>query len=274
VNTRPVGGSVRKFCRACGEECVTLAVRPLHAAVEQKSFASRLGGAFLYPLKGDGVILLVTGTVFYSIIGGATSLSSHAVIIGGLGLFILGVLGTGYLIAYLRRILLSSAMGEGTMPDWPDLSDLTADILSPCFQLVGTVAACFLPAVALGLFVGHRSTGATWALTSAVVYACAYFPMSWLAVTMFDSVAAVNPMVVVPSIIKIPLEYFLTVVLFGAVLWVRRLGQAELAELLVVPVLPAVLSSFISLYLLTVEMRILGLLYFLNKGKLGWFKGG
>jgi len=38
-----------------------------------------------------------------------------------------------------------------------------------------------------------------------------------------------------------------------------------------IPLLPALVASFLSLYWLTVEMRIIGLLYYTNKEKLGWF---
>ena len=36
-------------------------------------------------------------------------------------------------------------------------------------------------------------------------------------------------------------------------------------------IVPAVVGKFVSLYGLTVEMRILGLLYYANKEKLAWF---
>jgi hypothetical protein len=44
-----------------------------------------------------------------------------------------------------------------------------------------------------------------------------------------------------------------------------------LDKFLPVPILPDVLSEFASLYLLTAEMRILGLLYWTKKDDLGWF---
>ena len=43
-----------------------------------------------------------------------------------------------------------------------------------------------------------------------------------------------------------------------------------LEKLLPIPLLPTVITSLIGLYLLVVEMRILGLLYRSNKDSLGW----
>jgi hypothetical protein len=45
-----------------------------------------------------------------------------------------------------------------------------------------------------------------------------------------------------------------------------------LLELTGIPMLPTVISTFISLYGITVEMRLLGLLYFTHKSKLAWFE--
>jgi hypothetical protein len=34
---------------------------------------------------------------------------------------------------------------------------------------------------------------------------------------------------------------------------------------------PTIITGFVALYFLTVEMRILGLLYYANQRRLGWF---
>ena len=74
-----------------------------------------------------------------------------------------------------------------------------------------------------------------------------------------------------PSIAKIPDAYLLTVMLLGAVMAVKWSGDYFLPKLLPVPIVPSILSSFVGLYLLTVEARLLGVLYLANKGRLGWF---
>ena len=276
VSTRPSGGVARKFCRACGVECTPLQVRLVQAAPRAPSFASRLGSAFLYPLKGDGVMLVATGTIFYGLINAARFLARSAGGVFGVValvfLGVLGVFGTVYLICYLRRILTSSAMGEEAMPDWPEVSEWSGDIVMPFLQFVGTVVACFLPAIAVALFVAPDHPWKGSALVAAGLFGCGYFPMAFLAVSMFDSVGAVNPLLVVPSIVRIPLHYLVTVLLLGGVLAARWAGGYLLPMVLPVPMVPTIVAGLIGLYLLTVEMRILGLLYVINKEELGWFK--
>jgi hypothetical protein len=145
------------------------------------------------------------------------------------------------------------------------------DLLAPFLQFLGTVAACFLPVVAVSLFVPRDHPWAGPALAAAILYGCVCFPMALLAVSVFDSVAAVNPLLVIPSILRIPLQYLLTVLLLGGVLALRWTGEAFLENLLPIPILVRIVFGFAGLYLLTVEMRILGLLYLANKDRLGWF---
>ena len=271
VSTRQTGGRARKFCRACGVECTPLGAPPARAVPKAQSFAGQLAGAFSYPLKGDGIILLAGGTIFYAIINAASFFAQFAGIFGVAVILMLTAFGAGYLVCYLRRILTSSALGKEEMPDWPDASEFMDDILTPFLQFLGTVLACFLPAIAVSLFVARDNPWAGPALAAAILYGCICFPMAFLAVSLFDSLAAVNPLVVIPSILRIPLQYLLTVLLLGGVLALRYAGEAFLENLLPVPILARVVLGFAGLYLLTVEMRILGLLYLANKERIGWF---
>jgi len=103
------------------------------------------------------------------------------------------------------------------------------------------------------------------------VFGCVYFPMAFTAVAMADSVVAVNPLVVIPSIMKVLGQYLLTVVVLGLILLIRWLLFRLLETILPIPLLPTVITSLLGLYLLVVEMRILGLLYRTNKDRLGWY---
>ncbi|MDP7163370.1 MAG: hypothetical protein QF577_09360 [Phycisphaerae bacterium] len=93
-----------------------------------------------------------------------------------------------------------------------------------------------------------------------------YFPMALVAVTLFDGVAGLNPFLVVSSIVKIIPAYLVACVLlavvFAAYILVLR------AFLLPISFLA---RNAISIYLLMVEMRILGLLYRAYEKRLGWF---
>ena len=78
-------------------------------------------------------------------------------------------------------------------------------------------------------------------------------------------------MLIIPSIAKVLREYVLTVVVLAIILVIRWLLKNYLAAVLPVPLLPTIISSLLGLYLLIVEMRILGLLYRNKKYELGWF---
>ena len=270
VNSHNVGGASHKFCRACGFECTPVQAPVVQSQTPKAGFFSLAFGAFQYPLKGDGIVLLIAGTFFFSIIDAAKFFARFAGLFGLVAIMILFILGTGYLTCYLRRIVTSSAMGEAKMPDWPDVSDLSSDILGPFFQLVGMTFVCFLPTIVVAIFVAKGHEEFAWVIIAAVVLGCIYYPMAFLAVAMLDTVFAVNPLVVVPTMFKVPLEYFMTLFLFGAAFLVTWIGDAFLPLVIPLRFVSAIISSFVGLYLLTVEMRVLGLLYFTNKHRFGW----
>lgn len=122
------------------------------------------------------------------------------------------------------------------------------------------------------------------ALVATMVLGCLYFPMAFLAVAMKDTALAANPLVVVPAIFKVPLGYLVTSVFVIGIFALRQFGGAaasyagstghvtrHMSTLFLTFGIRAV-WSLISVYLLTVSMRILGLLYVTNKQKFGWFE--
>lgn len=254
-------------------------LRPGSRAKRNPPFAVHVCGAFLYPVAKDGALLLVTGTIFLSIIDALKYFARFAAVKGmGLGslisfafLLLLTAFGIGYLASYLRRVVMATAMAEKAAPDWPDLSDFTSDIVSPFFQLLATMLACLAPAILVGMFFRGPEKSAQMMVWISCGLGATYFPMAFLAVAMFDSVAALNPLLVVPSIAKVPVSYLLAVALFFAVLTAKWSGDYFLAKAIPIPVVPSVISTLIGLYLMIVEARVLGLLYLVNKDRLGWF---
>ena len=272
VSTRLVSGQGKYFCRGCAMECTPLIPTFHMDEPEDLSFIAQAITAFKYPLTGDGAMLIGTGTIFFLILDGAKMLARFAPIYGWAAMAILTVFGIGYLTVYLRLNLSATALGEDRMPDWPEMSGIVAAF----FELLGTVFFCFAPAIGLTIYAAvHGGDGDTawlgWATTALILLGCVYFPMSFMAVAMYDSVTAVNPLLVIPSIAKVLREYVLTVVLLAFILILRWLLKNYLATILPVPLLPTILSSLLGLYLLIVEMRILGLLYRNKKYELGWF---
>jgi hypothetical protein len=93
-------------------------------------------------------------------------------------------------------------------------------------------------------------------------------------VCLADGIAGLNPIIIFSGIGKVPLPYLTILTICGIFLVIIVLmhGSRMLLELTGIPMLPTVISTFISLYGITVEMRLLGLLYFTHKSKLAWFE--
>jgi hypothetical protein len=281
VATRNIGGVSRKSCRRCGAEVTPLQVR-IERPVEI-GFYARLPGAFAYPFRGTGVLLLIVGMLIFA--GMRFGIGAMRVGFRGLALgLVMQVFLGGYLFSYLQGILHSTIVGDQEMPDLPPMSNVLDDIIMPFFRLLGVSLICLLPMVILAIwYISQHETPSGAVLVSAGLFGCIYYPMAFLAVATLDSVAAANPLVVVPSICKVPREYLVTVVLLAVVFTLRVVGDvminyyfgplglfsrsmARLLEMFGAKVF----WSFVSLYLLTVTMRILGLLYLTKKDLLGW----
>lgn len=254
------GMSIIHFCPACNGRCKTVgeASRESSAMAERsQSFGAAIAGAFKYPFKGNGLILLITGTIFYSIVDWILGAAF------GLLTLVVFVLVYGYLLAYLQKIVVTSAAGESDPPEWPDVSDIGSDVVQPFFQFLVTWLVSFGPAIYVTIAMGPLPG------TLVSLLGAAYFPMALLAVAMSDSYSGLNPIFVLSSIMKVFGHYLATCVAF----WILSFAWTDVKELLEVikiPLLPHVVFWFFFLIGLMICTRILGKLYFLNRNKLGW----
>jgi hypothetical protein len=255
VSTRQVNGQSTRFCRRCGSECQTLRPR-LDQVASPPGFFASLPGALLYPFQGNGVILLVAGTVFFFIVG-------H--------LPLVGAILTGYLFAYAKSIITSTANGRKDPPDWPDFSDWKDDILVPYLHLAAFVLLFFGPAFAVLIWGPGTPTQTRIAYFAALGFGALFAPMGLLALAMFDTVAALNPIALAWSILRVPLHYLVAAAAFETAFLLYWFAGRALATLIPVPYLPDLISGFLNLYVISVGMRILGLLYANNQDELGWF---
>lgn len=297
VTSRNVGGASHKFCRRCGNECETLQVQVARPTTAP-SFFRRLPGAFAYPAKGAGVFVLVVCTIVIfalDFVSGGSSLRQ------GISFLVVGSLFArmvfyGYLFSFMQSIIHSTTAGDEEMPGWPSFDDLFGAFL----RLAGAAVISFGPYLILfcitlyqGISAAFSSSSGSdaepWSappeiMTATLVLGCLYFPMALLAVAMKDSPLAANPLVVLPAIFKGPLEYLLAVIVLAVVMALRALGDP-----LIHSVFPRGLTThnmakmfgflaakglwnFVAVYLLAVNMRVLGLLYLAKKQKLGWFE--
>jgi hypothetical protein len=256
----------RAVCRACGVVCVSvpLPVRP--AAAPDKTYAQLLPGAFVFPFLGHGAILLIAGAVFFTLLAFVAQFASIMSLVLMLG-------ATGYMISYYQAILLASANGEDRMPDWPDFTDWQS-LFGPLVQFLGAFLVSFGPCILIRMFAPQDAGWKTPAFDTTLGIGFVVFPMAFMVVSMADSLAALNPLVVVSSIVKIAPAYILLLVVFGLTLGADWLGNALLARIGYVPLLSGMLYQLMVLYLVAVMMRATGLLYRCRKDQLQWFSQG
>ena len=285
VDEQKVGNRIWRLCPTCKGECTSLeeqlAEQERKLVKEGRTFFQDLPGVFKYPFGQGGALLLIFGTFAFCVMDGVMFIIKFFIryfgIVGLLAtLFVLifvVVTGYGYLFAYMQRIIVASAQDDDRLPDWPEFSEWGSDIVRPFFMLAFTFAACFGPA--FGYLVS--ASGSETDLNQLILFPLIalgflYFPMALLAVAMADSVAAVNPLVVVPAIMKVPRAYLIACVVFFMVVLVRYLSVTVLARITPAPMLSAIPAGFLALYFLIVEMRLLGLVYYKNRERFGWYR--
>ncbi len=269
VSTSRTGGAAMKSCRRCGHDVTPVQVH-LERPKGPQGFFTRLPGAVVYPFRGSGVLVLIVATLIFAALGAMSGIFS----------LICTMLAIGYLFTYMQSIIHCTASGDNEMASLPAFDGL----FGAFFTFAGTVLFCFgLPIALLVLKLALDMEIPVSVLIAAMVLSCLYFPMAFLAVAMKDSVLAANPLVVIPAMLKVPVEYIVTAILMASIFLVERIGDAiaggaqsvtyttrDMNVLLITFGIRAA-WSFISVYLLSVNMRVLGLLYLTKKDKLGWF---
>jgi len=179
---------------------------------------------------------------------------------------LVSIFAAGYLATYMFSIIGETGRDEDEPPDWPSFTNLWDDILRPFGQVLATILFSFGPFIIYEAKGMPPQNAVYWLL---LIYACAYLPMALLAVSMFQSVAGLNPVLIIGSILKVPLQYLGAVIFLGLIYLLQFLGGRIVG--LKTFVLIGLLNRFVFLYFLMVEMRVLGLLYRYNKEKLNWF---
>ena len=275
VATRPGGERTGRFCRMCSGECVAMNVQLIVPVDRHANFFIALPSAFLFPFKGGGLVFLICGALFF---GFLDFLDRY----GGLFSIGLKVVYGGYLFSFMQKIIQTAAQGSEEPASWPDVTEFWQDIVQPFLQLLATGLVCFGPAVFVAvwlrvdLFAFLFSPDAIdpvkgIAFLATLLAGAAYFPMAVLAVAMFDRVFALSPTVVIPAIVRVPLEYLTVLVIMAVIMGIKAASQYA-ATLLVIPFLPTFLASSLGIYFLIVQTRLLGLMYYARRDTLGWFK--
>ena len=276
VGTRAGPGGSVHTCRACSSVVTPVQVHIARLETDEPGFYSSLPKAFIYPFRGFGILTLLLAALLF---GGDEYLARMGFSRGPFGWLIRTVV-FGFLFLYLQNIIHTTTADEKEPLGFPD----AGGFFGAAFELGMTVLISFSLAIALfavRIFTDIEIPGA--AMVAALVVGCLYFPMAFLAVAMKDSVMAANPLIVIPTILKIPLEYFVTTILLMAVFGLRGLGSvlADAAgdvakstrnsSVMLMGLAAQAALAFAGVYLLTVCVRILGILYNRKKQEFGWF---
>ncbi|MBN1437619.1 MAG: hypothetical protein JW936_11155 [Sedimentisphaerales bacterium] len=224
-------------------------------AEEEKPDVSFLG-VFAYPFKGAGKYIILACLLIVIV---RDTLIGIPMI--GRAAMAIGLLFSAYVSALLLSIISSSANGDSEMPDWPNLSSWWDDVIVPVVSAYALVVIWFLPAIVYKYAANDFSAEIYWAL---IGLGCLVSPMVLLVAVLFGSLQAINPVLIMGSIFKILPSYL------GAVALLLLVVGAEVL-LSYVNFSFRYLEVLLGIYFSIVVMRILGLIYYKNEHKLGWF---
>lgn len=268
VNFHTVSGIENGLCRACAVACVPLEMEE-SSTPSQASFLRGLPGTFIYPFRGMGLLMLIASTIVIS------ALSFFRIGIFGI---LMKIIAIGYLFSFMQNIIHATANEEDEMPELPGMDDVFGGFL----RLAGTVVMSFGLPIAMLVARFFDVEIPVSAILITALLGCIYFPMAFLAVAITDNVMSSNPMIVLPSIVRVFGQYVVTVIIFASIFGVQQIGNLVSAgaasvtftttdtSVFLMSIGYRLVWSFISVYLLTVNMRILGLLYATQREKLGW----
>ena len=91
--------------------------------------------------------------------------------------------------------------------------------------------------------------------------------MAMLSVSLYDSLAGLSPLVVIPAIVKVLPAYIVAC----ATLAIALILQVYLSRLGKIPWAGPVLNKVVLLYFLLAEAYIIGIIYRAYEKRIGWF---
>jgi hypothetical protein len=264
VNRIDVAGREKKYCPYCKEQCRSLSnhLDELERAKDlgKRSFYQSLGEIVIFPLTSAGIWLLLLGTVFHMILDYAAQYSVHV-----------SIVASGYLIAYFQKIISATTQGEEELPGWPDFAEWWVDLLRPLLMFLCAAAVAFLPAIIYGLMILVNGTPLTMSvMLPLATWGLIYLPMAILSVTVKDNFLAVQPRAVISGFVKLGGQYILSTLVLSTMVLARIILANYVTGAISLPVVPELLIGLITIYFVAVEIRLIGLMYFLNRSEFGW----
>lgn len=253
----PAGGAT--LCPICTGPCNPTEQEDPRVAAARTSFFARLPGVAAYPFRGTGKFLFITGVLSYAVCDFVASVSLFGFIL----IFLMGC----YVFAYMMRIITATAGGDDSPPDWPDFTSFWDTIFRPFLFMFGAVAMIHLPVILWWIY--SEQFGWDPVSIALVAVGLAYFPMGLVGMAMFDSFKGFSPHIVLPAVLRVLPAYLVSLTALVGLYLLQALMQTYLH--VDIPFVASLVEGTVSIYFLMVEMNILGLIYFCNEERLGWF---
>lgn len=217
---------------------------------------------FLYPTSMTGIIYLIIFPVFGSLLWLLTITNFFHIM--SLLLLLLLCITIGYIFNYLANCVSDSAAGQIRAHDNLTQSNTASkwDCIGQIIRVLACLAVCFVAPIAY-FFVTRRWDSIFMLL---IISGFMFFPMTLLLIVMFDSFSALNPALIISSIIRTILQYLGLLIVFygfGILLFlILRLFQLSMVSIYV--------ATAIGLYFAMIAAHLLGRFYYLNAEKLNW----
>jgi hypothetical protein len=219
---------------------------------------------FLYPFNISGVIHLIGLWLLIFLL--CPLVMAHL----GLGteyIPVVYLLPVAYSLYYFTECIRDGASGGRRAPDLltsPVRSDKW-DYISQLLIVIGSIAVCFWPA-AVYYIITVRSDLIYWLILGCGGFV---FPMVLLAVVLFDSFNAMNPILIVRSVFHTLLPYCGMVLFFYACALLFMELDSPVNRFWLLPIVPFLLKV-VQFYIVFVAVGYLGRFYHRYQDKLNW----
>jgi hypothetical protein len=234
---------------------------------------------FLYPVSISGIIHIIIFIVTPLLIG--LIVLRYLDVFKGVMSMIFYLMLVGYAFYYIGYCVFDSSRGglrapDVTLYDSPDKYEFWSQI----FLVIGAVAVCFFPAV-IYYIATERTDLVFWLLSAVCIF---FFPMVMLTAVLFDSVEALNPVMIITSIYRTFAPYCGLVLTFSmlaglivpVILGLPKPGDLIAGLFYISSIMYYLLgTAFIFykiafVYLTIVSAHLLGRFYLRYKKKLNW----
>ena len=275
----PYCGALREPAATVCPGCGHAEKKPLEAPPPPptRPFAHEVLHAFVYPLAPQGLIVIAAAALYFSLLKFCPYGAGGRVEPEPFGYYSLGVLLGAFLVYYFFDIVQSSAGGIAELPK------LFREFeYSPYESLVlGVVGAVvsFLPAILYLVLVLTGVAGMNEVLFGTLrAVGCLYLPVALLSLAIWRDLAAVLPNVVLPAAWKLLVpNTFAAIVLWAAMslhylvlraTWAYDIGGVASAA----PFWLLFVCNLAVMYLYLVGGRIVGIMHWVYRHELGWFR--